>query len=294
MTMLARTEPRTGRHRKDGAHAGSASLPAGQRTPLAAAERSWRSAAAETPPLHRSPTGLPGREKAVHRKRYGERWFTWPHLLAAVGSLACALALFWVVIGSGLGLLHASETGGNNSLKAGTVTLSNSAIASCPVTSVLPNNTSGACTFTATYSGSASAYLAVDVLVETQAGSGGTKLYNPGDASNDLQVTITSSSPSVTYTVPTASTTCPGGAPSGSSCYELDNELMSTSAVTSAAVTFSVAVKVPTSSATGYQGGTAQIILTTHAAQSKNNTLSCTATPAPGSPCTPNGSFKWS
>jgi hypothetical protein len=61
-----------------------------------------------------------------------------------------------------------------------------------------------------------------------------------------------------------------------------------------AAVTFSVAVSLPTNSATGYQGGAAQVILTTHAVQSKNNTLSCTATPASGSPCTPSGPFAWS
>ena len=40
--------------------------------------------------------------------------------------------------------------------------------------------------------------------------------------------------------------------------------------------------------------GTAQVIVTTHAVQSANNTLSCTVTPAAGSPCAPNGSFKWS
>jgi hypothetical protein len=67
-----------------------------------------------------------------------------------------------------------------------------------------------------------------------------------------------------------------------------------TSAFTSAAVTFSVSVSLPSGSATGYQGGAAQIILTTHAAQSNNNTLTCTATPTAGSPCTPSGSFKWS
>jgi hypothetical protein len=52
-------------------------------------------------------------------------------------------------------------------------------------------------------------------------------------------------------------------------------------------------VKLPSGSATGYQGGAAQVIATTHAAQSASNTLSCTATPAAGSPCTPSGSFKW-
>ena len=292
--MLGRTEPRTGRHCGDGAHAGSASLPAGQRTPLAAAERPRRSAAAGAPPPHRSPVSLPGRDKAAHRQRHGARWFTRRRLLASASLLACGLTLFSLVTGTTFGRFRASETGGTNSVTAGTVTLADSAIAHCPVSNMLPGSTPGACTFTATYSGSASVYLAVDVLVETQAGSGGTKLYNPGDSGNDLQVTITSSSPTVTYTVPTAATTCPGAAPSGSSCYELDNEFVSTIAVTSAAVTFSVAVSLPAGSATGYQDGAAQIILTTHAVQSKNNTLSCSAAPVAGSPCTPSGSFKWS
>ncbi len=55
-----------------------------------------------------------------------------------------------------------------------------------------------------------------------------------------------------------------------------------------------MSVGLPTTSTTGYQGGAAQIILTTHAAQSGNNTLSCTATATAGSPCTASGTFKWS
>jgi hypothetical protein len=69
---------------------------------------------------------------------------------------------------------------------------------------------------------------------------------------------------------------------------------VSTNPFTSATVSFSVSVNLPTSSLTGYQGGAAQIILTTHAVQSSNNTLSCSSTPAAGAPCTPSGSFKWS
>src|SRR2546423_1499413 len=76
------------------------------------------------------------------------------------------------------------------------------------------------------------------------------------------------------YRVPSTATTGPGGAPSGSTCYELDNELVSTSAVTSAVVTFSVSVSLPATSATGYQGGTAQVILTAHAVQAQNDALS--------------------
>lgn len=173
------------------------------------------------------------------------------------------------------------------------MTLDNTDVANCPVTGLLPNGAAAACTFTASYLGLSAAYLAVDLVIETQAGAGGTRLYNPADSANDLRVTVTSASPAVTFTVPTAATTCPAGAPAGSACYELDNELVSTSPVSTATVAFSVSVSLPSSSTTGYQGGAAQIVLTTHAVQAGGNTLSCTATPAAGSPCTPSGSFKW-
>jgi hypothetical protein len=214
--------------------------------------------------------------------------------LAGAGLASSAVALSLTMTGATLGRFSATEASGQNAVTATTVTLTNSAIANCPVSNLLPTGTTSSCTFTATYPGPSSAYLAVNVLVETQAGAGGTALYNPADSAHDLQITIASSSPAVTYTVPTTATTCPGGAPSGSSCYELDNELVSTSALTSAAVSFSVSMDLPTSSTTGYQGGAAQVILTTHAVQSRSNALSCTSTPAAGSPCTPSGSFKWS
>jgi len=289
--MLAHTEPLTGRHAGDGRSAERTHLSVGQPMPSAAAGRARRPAAAEA----HSPAGLQRRNKAAPRGRHGSKnWLTWRRLLGASSFAAGAIALFCLVTGSTFGLFSASATGGHNSFTAGTVTLANGAVANCPVSNLLPGSAPVTCSFTATYAGSAAAYLAVNVLVETQAGSGGTRLYNPGDPANDLQVTVTSTSPSVTYTVPTSATTCPGGAPAGSSCYELDNELVSTSAVTSAAVTVGVSVSLPADSATGYQGGAAQVILTTHAVQSKNNTLSCSATPAAGLPCTPSGTFAWS
>ena len=68
-----------------------------------------------------------------------------------------------------------------------------------------------------------------------------------------------------------------------------------TSALRSATVTFTVSTQLPTSSTSGYQGGTAQIIMTARAVQSTNNSLSCVGgPPSAGSPCTPAGSFKWS
>jgi hypothetical protein len=289
--MLAHTEPFTGRHARGGMNADPASLPVGQPMPSAAAGRRRRPAAAE----NGSPAGLRRWTTPARGSRHGnKKWVTWRRLLGASGFATVALALSLLVTGSTLGLFGASATGGHNSFTAGTVTLANGAVGNCPVSNLLPGSAPDTCSFTASYSGSAAAYLAVNVLIETQAGAGGTRLYNPGDSASDLQVTVTSSSPSVSYAVPVSATTCPAGAPAGSSCYELDNELVSTSAVTGAAVTFSVSVSLPANSATGYQGGTAQVILTTHAVQSRNNTLSCAATRAAGSPCTPSGTFTWS
>jgi hypothetical protein len=229
----------------------------------------------------------------MHRKHRARTTLRRLRLATAVGLVAFVGALWLSTTGTTLARVTATRTGGINSLAAGTVTLADSAIASCPVTGLLPHNTASTCTFTATYAGPAAAYLAVDVLIETQAGTGGTKLYNPADSANDLQITISSTSPTVSYTVPTTSTSCPGGAPSGSTCYELDDELVATTSFTSAAVAFSAAVKIPVSSPTGYQGGAAQIIMTTHAVQSQNNTLACSTTPTAGSACTPSGSFAW-
>jgi hypothetical protein len=212
--------------------------------------------------------------------------------LVAAGLAVSVMALSLFAGGVAFASLSALLSSSGNSFTAGAVTLSNSSVTGCPVSNLLPNATAVTCTFTTTYAGPLSAYLAVNVLVETQAGTGGTKLFNPTDSTHDLQLTITSTNPSVTYKVPSASETCPSGAPSGSTCYELDNELISTSALTSATVAFSVSVKLPTTSTAGYQGGAAQILLTTHAVQSRNNTVSCGTTTA-GQPCTPSGTFSW-
>ncbi|HEV3309819.1 MAG TPA: hypothetical protein VG815_04825 [Chloroflexota bacterium] len=168
----------------------------------------------------------------------------------------------------------------NHALPAGTVTLTNNVTGGCSVANVLPGASPSSCTLQATYSGSAHAYLGLDILIETQAGNGLTNLYNPGDSSHDLQVAITSTTPTVTYTVPTVSTTCPGAAPSGSTCYEMDKELVSTTpfSSSSATVIFTAALSLPTGTTTGYRGGAAQIYLTAHATQSSNNPLgACTA-----------------
>jgi hypothetical protein len=212
------------------------------------------------------------------------------------GISGALVSVFFLEPGLTFGLFSGTTASAGNTFSAGTVTLSNSAIANCPVNDLVPNGTPTSCSFNATYSGSAAAYLALDILVETGAGSGGTPLYNPvSDPTNDLQVSITSTSPTVTYAVPTTPTTCPSGSASGSVCYALPDELVGTLPGAST-VGFSVSLSIPTSSPTGYQGGTAQVVLTTHAAQAANNgsTNACTAghecdTTSPGA-----GAPKWS
>jgi hypothetical protein len=199
----------------------------------------------------------------------------------AGGAAAILTAAAVLAAGAAFGRFSATTSTQTNHFTAGTVTLASDASGACAVTNMLPGTSPTPCTLKATYSGSVPAYLGLDVLIETQAGSGGTKLYNPTDSANDLQIAITDNQGSpVTYTVPTTATTCPGSAPAGSTCYELDNELVRLAGVpTNTIVTFSTSVTVPTGSTTGYQGGAAQIILTTHAVQAANNgsTATCTA-----------------
>lgn len=216
-------------------------------------------------------------------------------ILLAISALATTGAASTMVAGTTFGFYSSKPGAESNSFTSGTVTLASTVTGACTVSALAPGDAPAACTFNTTYSGSLSAYLAVDVLVETQAGSGGTVLYNPG-GSNGLTVAVTDNQSSpVTYVVPTTATTCPGGAPSGSTCYELDNELLGTSAFTNGATdVISTAVTLPAAAGNGYQGGAAQVILTAHAVQSKNNTLSCTTTATAGHSCTPSGSFAWS
>ena len=196
--------------------------------------------------------------------------------IVAVAVIAVLLGAVQVV----LARFAATRSSTTSSFSSGTVTLTSNASGACAVTGMLPGATPSPCTLTATYSGSAPAYMALDVLIETQAGNGGTALYNPSDSAHDLQVAISSSNPTVAaYTVPTVATTCPAGAPAGSTCYELDNELVKTSAFSSTStVTFTTTVSLPASTTTGYRGGAAQVILKAHAAQSGNNSAAgCTA-----------------
>ena len=198
--------------------------------------------------------------------------------MGTVGVVAAVAVLLATVALARFTTTKSTQT--SSTFSSGTVSLTNNVTGACGVANMLPSAAPAACTLKATYGGSLPAWVSVNVLIETQAGNGGTKLYNPSDSAHDLQVTLTSTSPTVTYAVPVTATTCPGGAPSGSTCYELDNELVSAMPVTSSssATTFTVAVSLPAGTTTGYRGGAAQVVLTAHAAQSGNNAATgCTA-----------------
>jgi hypothetical protein len=224
------------------------------------------------------------------------RSFRKKRVLLTAGTFVVVGSVATLLTGVTFGLFSSSPSPETNQFTAGTVTLTSNASGACTVTNMAPGDSPAACTFVASYSGSLSAYVAVNVLIETQTGTSGTSnLYNPG-GSNGLTVSVADNQGSpVTYTVPTSTTTCPGGAPGGSTCYELDNELVSTSAQSSGfSDTFSTSVTLPSAAGNAYQSGAAQVILTAHAVQSKNNTLSCSGTPTAGVTCTPSGSFAWS
>jgi hypothetical protein len=174
------------------------------------------------------------------------------------------------------------------------VVLTGNATGACNVTGLMPGDAPPACTFVATYTGTASAYLGLDVLIQTQAGAGGGPLYNPPASNNALTVAITDNQGTpVTYTVPTVSTACPVGAPALSTCYALATPLVrATPFSATTAVTFSPAVSLPLAAGNTTQAAAAQVILTAHAVQSKNQTLppGCT----PGAVCAPTGTFSWS
>ena len=216
--------------------------------------------------------------------------FTRKRLLLAAGSVATLTAAVVFAASATFGLFSATTTSSTNTFSAANVTLGTTAGGTCTVSALLPGASGPTCTLQATYSGTASAYLGLDVLIATKAQSPGTlPLFNPGDSTNDLQIHVTSTSPSVTYFTP--STTVPAGVAcntivgsgydSSYTCYQLTDLLVSQTPFTNASspVTFSTTASLPSTSGTGYQGGVANIVLRAHAVQAGHNgsTSTCTA-----------------
>lgn len=210
--------------------------------------------------------------------------------LAALTTAAAAAAL---TIGATLALFSATETGGTNTFASGTVEVGeNGASTTCSVSGMMPGDSSSnhplgsktltPCNYKVKYVGSASAYLAVDILV-----TAGTKvLYDGSDLGLQFNVATgtglslmsgtkykNSSNTATTVTAGTAAT----------------NLLLSKSAaVTNDTWQFDVNYLLPIDAPNSFQGSTATITLTFHAVQAANQSVaSCTA----GSECT---AISWS
>jgi hypothetical protein len=173
----------------------------------------------------------------------------------------------------------------------------------CSYTDLEPGDLVGSpaqsCTFSIRYSGSITAYMALDVVIQTRAGPGRSKhrLYDPS-AGSGLTLKITDSQvPKVTYVTPTKATACPAGAPAGTVCYAVHDDLVSAHVFTSAspAVTFTISPQFPKSAGNAYQGATAGVKLIVHVVQAAVNPLPATCDASTlGHPCPPSGTFTWS
>ena len=219
-------------------------------------------------------------------------------LVLVTGVVGIVAAVAVLATGVSLAFFSARAGAESNTFSAGTVTLATNATSTCTVTALLPGQTPSPCRLQATYGGSVSGWMALDVLVATKSGApGNTALYNPLDSSNDLQITVTDNQGSpITYVSPStnlgSAIPCPAGSGFNGTftCYQLNDLLVSTTAFTnsSSSITFTTSVTLPASNGTAYQGGTASIVLTVHATQSNNNPATgCTS----GQPCT---SVHWS
>ena len=218
-------------------------------------------------------------------------------LALGAGGVAVVGAAGALVAGVTFGLFSATETSGANSFTAGTVSVGDGTPVSvtCAPSGMVPGeSSSGApsgtkagspCTFNVKYTGSASAYLAVDVAIS----NGTTKLYD-GTATG-LQYYLKDGS-STSY-VSGTSYTQEGGTSATMPAAGASNLLVSrTPASTNAAVGFTLDDAFPGAAGNAYQGGSSTVTLTFHAVQSGSNPLpsDCVA----GQQCNASGSFAWS
>ena len=214
-------------------------------------------------------------------------------IIGAVATMASGLTF---------GLYSASEASTGNSFTSGTVSVGTGTPTSvtCTITNMVPGDSSAGapvgskadttCTYNVKYTGSASAWLAVDVAVS----NGSTSLYD-GTATGLQMYLKDASTTYLTSTAPTAGTTYKTTAGTATSlpATGIQNLLVSTAATTNTATSFSLDYALPIASGNTYQGGSTTVTLTFHAVQSANNPLPATCTTA-GQQCLPGSGFVWS
>lgn len=219
------------------------------------------------------------------RKRFGGR-----RLLIAAGSAASLALVATLVLGTSYGLFSSTSPTQSNTIKAGTVTLSQSAVHNCAIGPMAPGEASTGwtpagsdleCSFIVTYGGNAPAFIGLDVsIAPTHAGSdpngvltGANGLYD--STTTGLQVSIKDSN-SVVYM---SNTTLGGAATTGASPSAGDLLESTTPATNGTSVEFTVDYSLPAGSTNAYMKAASSISLIAHAVQAKNNgnALGCTS-----------------
>jgi hypothetical protein len=196
-------------------------------------------------------------------------------LLLTAGGISTVAAAGMLVAGTTLGLFSATNTQtGTNSFTAGTVSQGSAATTTCTITNMVPGDSSSGyvsppsgrtnpqsapCTFAVTYTGSAPAYIGVDVAV------GGTSLYD--GTANGLQLQVKDGT--TNYTT--------AGALNGTA--DLLFSTTPDAGASNTVHTVTVNYALPTAAPNGYQGLNTTLTITVHSVQSGNNNFvgACTA-----------------
>lgn len=203
---------------------------------------------------------------------------TFRKVFTGLGIAAALAAAGALVMGTTSALYSATETSATNTFNSGTVTVGlGSTSTTCAITNMVPGDSSSGygsgsqalsqCNYKVKYTGSATAWLAVDVAVN----AGATPLYTA--TSDGLQVLVkttggTTLMNNTTYKNPAGTdTTLSAGSVAS-------NLLISASpAATDDAFQFNIDYLLPLLSPNSTQGGSASVTLTFHAVQSGNQPL---------------------
>ena len=213
-------------------------------------------------------------------------------LKSAAGAAAIA-SIGTLSLGGTWALFSAQQTSGDNSFAAGTVTVGPGASSSvvCNVTGMVPGDSSNGfgslssalapCTYRVKYTGSASAYLAVDIQVLAPSTSlpSSAALYDSSATGLQLLVTSGTGVDKLTYLNGTTYRLVDGSNATVAAGSTVSNLLLSTSAAaTDDEHEFDVNYALPTLAGNGLQGGSATLKLTFRAVQAGNqSSAGCSA-----------------
>ncbi len=229
-------------------------------------------------------------------------------LIASIGVVAIiAAGMTLGLVGTSRASTGNSITGNGitgNSITGGAVTVGAGAPASvtCTIANLVPGDSSAgapigskadaSCTYNVEYTGSASAWLAVDVAVA----NGSTALYDGTATGLQLYLNDATSTSYLASAAPADGTTyktAAGAAASLPATGIQDLLVTTTAATTGTSASFTLDYALPIASGNIYQGGSARVTLTFHAVMSGDNPLPAACTTA-GQQCLAGSGFAWS